>query len=126
VKTFQNDGLTFEYLEWEAPPGAETVILLHGFPQPVEAWSGVADILSTQGYRVVAPRQRGYSPDATPDRIRLYSLEHLVADISSLVAHLEVKHVHLVGHDWGGCVSWRLIHGLDQQRTRRQSELLSA
>jgi pimeloyl-ACP methyl ester carboxylesterase len=108
-KTFQTDDLVFEYLEWEAPENAETVVLLHGFPQIASStWAKTAELLNARGYRVVAPLQRGYSPAAMPSEVRRYALESLADDIIALLEELEVDRVHLVGHDWGGAVSWVL------------------
>ncbi len=44
------------------PPEGRPVLLLHGFPQTGSAWRRQIAALSAQGYRVVAPDQRGYSP----------------------------------------------------------------
>jgi pimeloyl-ACP methyl ester carboxylesterase len=98
--------LKFEFVEWESGPGSETVILLHGFPQPATAWRNVAEIMQSNGFRVIALFQRGYSRDAIPRKIRHYSLSYTCDDLRGLIDHLNVEAVHLVGHDWGGAVAW--------------------
>ena len=60
----------------------------------------------TQGYRVVAPDQRGYSAGARPLTVADYGLHHLVDDVLALADALEMETFDLVGHDWGGMVSW--------------------
>src|SRR4051812_27444224 len=46
------------------PPDGEVVFLLHGFPQNSSAWEPQLTALAKEGYRVIAPDQRGYSPGA--------------------------------------------------------------
>ena len=50
------------------PDDGEPVVLLHGFPETSLSWSAVAPVLADAGFRVIAPDQRGYSPDARPRR----------------------------------------------------------
>ncbi len=84
----------------------ETIILLHGFPANAESWQPTAEFLAAQGYRVLAPNQRGYSPGARPEHRRDYRLSELVQDINALLDSVDVKSAHIVGHDWGGVVAW--------------------
>jgi pimeloyl-ACP methyl ester carboxylesterase len=90
----------------EGPADAETVVLLHGFPQSAQSWAGVTRPLLAAGYRVIAPQQRGYSPQARPRSRRAYRLGELVADVVALIDAAGVERVHLAGHDWGGGVAW--------------------
>jgi len=66
--------------------------------------------LAEAGYRAVAPDQRGYSPGARPDPGDLahYAFERLVNDAIEIAAAAgyDGKRFHLVGHDWGGQISW--------------------
>ena len=58
----------------------------------------------------MAPDQRGYSPGARPDPADLanYTFDKLVEDAVAIAdaAGGDGKRFHLVGHDWGGQVSW--------------------
>jgi pimeloyl-ACP methyl ester carboxylesterase len=105
VEAFSRDGMRFEVVD-EGPPDAETVVLLHGFPQSARSWTGVSRPLLAAGYRVIAPDQRGYTPGARPRSRRSYRLNELVADVVALVDAAGAERVHLVGHDWGGGVAW--------------------
>lgn len=91
----------------------EPVMLLHGFPETSLSWSAVAPVLADAGYRVIAPDQRGYSPDARPSSVDDYAMEHLVGDVLGLADALEIGPFHLVGHDWGAAVAWAVAahHG---------------
>jgi pimeloyl-ACP methyl ester carboxylesterase len=86
----------------------EAVVLLHGFPQHGGSWDGIRPALTGAGYRVVVPDQRGCSPGARPPGRRAYVLAEAAADVLALLDELGIERVHLVGHDWGGAVGWRL------------------
>jgi pimeloyl-ACP methyl ester carboxylesterase len=114
VRTANRDGLTFDVHEL-GPPDGDPVLLLHGFPQRGESWHAVATRLAERGYRTLAPDQRGYSPQARPNGRDAYRLEEMVADALAVVDGLvgPAARVHLVGHDWGAAIAWRLAarHG---------------
>ena len=92
------------------PAGGDLVLLLHGFPESRHSWREALPALAAAGYRAVAPDQRGYSPGARPDPADLsnYAFDKLVADAIEIAAAAgyDGKRFHLVGHDWGGQVSW--------------------
>ena len=88
------------------PEGGRGVILLHGFPQTSWCWRGQLSELGDAGYRAVAPDQRGYSAGARPRAVADYGLDHLVGDVLALADAMEMDMFDLVGHDWGGMVSW--------------------
>lgn len=90
------------------PEDGELVVLLHGFPQTSAMWRPQLTALAEAGYRVVAPDQRGYSPGARPEAVEDYELEDMAADTLGIVDALDVNTFHVVGHDWGGVVSWAL------------------
>ncbi len=97
--------LTFD-VRTLGPDDGEAVVLLHGFPETSLSWSAVAPTLADAGFRVVAPDQRGYSPDARPTDVSDYAMEHLVGDVLGLADALGLDGFHLVGHDWGAAVAW--------------------
>lgn len=106
MRTFERQGLVFDVDDTGG--SGEVVILLHGFPQSKQAWSLVGPRLAAEGYRVVAPNQRGYSPGARPPGRRNYAFAELVDDVLALADAAAAERFHLVGHDWGGAISWAL------------------
>lgn len=102
-------GFTFT-TDAAGPAGGALVLLLHGFPESRHSWRAALPALAKAGYRAVAPDQRGYSPGARPDPKDLanYAFDKLIADAIDIAdaAGAEGKRFHLVGHDWGGQVSW--------------------
>jgi pimeloyl-ACP methyl ester carboxylesterase len=109
--------LTFD-VRTLGPDDGDPVVLLHGFPETSLSWSAVAPVLADAGFRVIAPDQRGYSPDARPESVSDYTMDHLVGDVLGLADELGLGTFHLVGHDWGAAVGWAVAgaHG-DRVRT---------
>jgi pimeloyl-ACP methyl ester carboxylesterase len=66
----------------------------------------VAAALATAGYRVLAPDQRGYSPEARPTARSAYTLPRLAEDVLALADAAGAERFHLAGHDWGAAVAW--------------------
>src|SRR5215471_5017408 len=81
------------------------VLLLHGFPEFWWSWRFQIAPLAAAGYRVVAPDLRGYNET---ERSGPYDLDTLSGDIASLIAHLGESRATIVGHDWGGAITWHL------------------
>jgi pimeloyl-ACP methyl ester carboxylesterase len=102
-------GLTFT-ADVAGPIGGSLVLLLHGFPESRHSWREALPAVAGAGYRAVAPDQRGYSPGARPDPADLsnYAFDRLIDDAIEIAAAAGYadKRFHLVGHDWGGQVSW--------------------
>jgi pimeloyl-ACP methyl ester carboxylesterase len=85
----------------------EPILFLHGFPQFWFLWRNqLADLGSD--HAVYAADLRGYNLSCKPSDPEAYRMRHLLADIRGLIEELEIAPVTLVGHDWGGIVSWAL------------------
>jgi pimeloyl-ACP methyl ester carboxylesterase len=106
-RTIDVDGTDLHVVEAgdaEDPP----VVLLHGFPEFWYGWRRQIEPLSRAGYRVLAVDQRGYNESDRPAEIDAYRLDRLAGDIAGLCEALSLEPVRLVGHDWGGAVTWWL------------------
>jgi pimeloyl-ACP methyl ester carboxylesterase len=90
------------------PADGALVLLLHGFPQTAHSWRRVATALARAGYRAVAPHVRGVSPGARPAQREAYACGPLVADVLGIADALGARRFHLVGHDWGAALAWRV------------------
>ena len=75
VKGMQNDG--------------HAVILLHGFPESSLMWQPLLDQAASEGYRVLAFDQRGYSPNTRPKAIEDYQIDRLVEGRSN---HIQIAY----------------------------------
>jgi pimeloyl-ACP methyl ester carboxylesterase len=107
MEQFHRGDLGFDVID-DGPPDGPVVVLLHGFPEQNTMWQAITPRLTAQGYRCLAPRQRGYSPGARPKRRRDYRVDELAEDVCTLIDASGAQRVHLVGHDWGATVAWRV------------------
>ncbi|MFC5950886.1 alpha/beta fold hydrolase [Pseudonocardia lutea] len=84
------------------------VILAHGFPELAYSWRHQIPALAAEGYRAVAPDQRGYGGSSRPERVEDYDIHHLTGDLVALLDDLGEERAVFVGHDWGAMVVWNL------------------
>lgn len=88
----------------------DPLILLHGFPENGLCWSRVAPAF-TDRFHVIIPDLRGYGQsDAPPDDTGhdTYSKRRMAQDIVALMDHLNLPSAHVLGHDRGARVAYRL------------------
>jgi pimeloyl-ACP methyl ester carboxylesterase len=79
------------------------VILLHGFPDDIRAWDGVAPPLVAAGHRVLVPYLRGYGPTRFLDHApRMAEQAAIGQDLLDFMDALQLERVALAGYDWGG------------------------
>ncbi|SHN32984.1 alpha/beta fold hydrolase [Cryptosporangium aurantiacum] len=121
LEQWSSGSLTFD-VRVSGPHDGEPVVLLHGFPQNSGEWDAVSRRLNEAGYRTYAPDQRGYSPGARPQGVDAYRMDHLVADVVSLLDSRDLESAHIVGHDWGAAVAWHLT-GRHPDRVRTLTAL---
>ena len=101
------NGLRFDALAC-GPADADLVLLLHGFPEFADSWADIMPAVGAAGFRAVAVDQRGYSPEARPLAVEDYATDRLTADVLGFADALGAQRFHLVGHDWGGILAWKL------------------
>ncbi|MCI0547150.1 MAG: alpha/beta hydrolase [Candidatus Rokubacteria bacterium] len=102
--------------ESQGDPRGTPIILLHGFPDDVRAWDGVAGPLAADGHRVLVPYLRGYGPTRflDPAAPRLAQQAAIGRDVLDLMDALGVAEAALAGYDWGGraaCIASLLAPG---------------
>ena len=85
-----------------------TIFLLHGFPETSRMWKDFIKVHENEGYRIIAPDQRGYSKGARPSKVSDYTIDKLTQDIIDIANEFNIDKFHLVGHDWGSAVGWYL------------------
>jgi len=102
---YRRGDLVFDVID-EGPVDRPVVVLLHGPPQFNTSWKAVVTRLTAEGYRCLAPNQRGFSPGARPARRRDYRMEELAEDVRALIDASGAQRVHLVGYDFGAGVAW--------------------
>ena len=103
----QHDYLDLEEcrLHYVSRGQGKPILFLHGFPQFWFLWRRqLADLGGD--HAVYAPDMRGYNLSCKPEEVEAYRMRHLLADVVGLVEALDLAPLTLVGHDWGGIVSW--------------------
>ncbi|XP_024367427.1 uncharacterized protein [Physcomitrium patens] len=104
-----NEDVKIHYVECGDKNG-ELVVLIHGFPNFWYVWKRQFLALAESGYHVVAPDLRGYNSSSKPKGIQHYGRCGVVSDMVRIIDGLGGgKPSTVVGHDWGGFVTWALV-----------------
>lgn len=82
------------------------VVLISGFGLDHQLWDRQMRVLAREGYRVIAITQRGHGKSDHP--YDAYSMDRLAADVVAVLESLGVSGVTLVGHSFGGQVSFHV------------------
>ena len=86
------------------------LVLLHGYPQNHMAWAKVAPELARH-FDVIVPDLRGYGASDVPDDDaghRAYAKRTMARDIVALLDAMGIGRAHVIGHDRGARVAYRL------------------
>ena len=89
------------------------VVMIHGFPDFWYSWRHQMEGLQ-DNFKVVAIDQRGYNLSDKPVGQENYGMRYLVSDVAAVIRHLGAEKATIVGHDWGGAVSWQFAFALPQ------------
>lgn len=104
VATKQIDAgvLNVGYVEM-GPRDGQAVVLLHGWPYDIHAFTEVAPRLAAAGYRVIIPHLRGHGTTRfrSADTIRNGQQAALAVDAIALLDALGVHRAIVAGFDWG-------------------------
>lgn len=84
----------------------ETVMLMHGNAESLEAWRTWIPTLS-RTYRVLRADMRGFGKSTAMPRDYKWSVERIMQDFYDLLEHLQIKKVHLVGAKVGGTLAFQ-------------------
>lgn len=105
-ETLVTSQLTFSILTG-GQSGNAAIFFLHGFPEFSFGWRHQLAFFIEQGYRVIAPDQRGYNLSDCPRQLSSYTVDQLAEDLLTMTDALGMDKIYLVAHDWGGGVAWR-------------------
>ncbi|MBH0777300.1 SDR family oxidoreductase [Nocardia bovistercoris] len=103
-----NDGFdiaTYEY----GDPAAETVVLVHGWPDTHHLWDAVVPLLIDR-FHVVTYDTRGHGRSTRTRRVADFRLEALASDFFAVAAAVSPERpVHVLAHDWGSIQVWEAV-----------------
>jgi len=105
-----SDGVKIHYATVGEGP---LVVMIHGFPDFWYSWQDQMEGLK-DNFKVVAIDQRGYNLSDKPEGEENYNMRSLVGDVAAVIRHLGEESATIVGHDWGGIVSWQFAFNLPQ------------
>jgi pimeloyl-ACP methyl ester carboxylesterase len=106
-RTVATNGVELHVYE-AGPADGPLVLLAHGFPELGYSWRHQMPALAAEGFRVVAPDQRGYGRSSRPDGVGEYDIVHLTDDLLGVLDDVGAEQAVFVGHDWGALVAWQM------------------
>ncbi|KAL7311009.1 hypothetical protein PS15m_008831 [Mucor circinelloides] len=102
----QINGIRMHYVD-ENSSSSKALLLIHGWPDLWIGWREQISFLVELGYRVIVPSLRGFGETDGPADPAEYGFGTVSKDLAGLLDHLEIPTVTVIGHDWGGAVTWR-------------------
>jgi len=116
AETLKVDGIEMYY---EIIGEGEPLILLHGWSQSGQTWSGVADDFAKH-FQVIIPDLRGHGATDNPSR-EYFTMKQVAFDVYALLDHLKIDSFRAMGISTGGAT---LLHMATQQPNRIDSMVL--
>ncbi|MCM6773549.1 SDR family oxidoreductase [Nocardia sp. CDC159] len=105
VRSGEFDLAVYEY----GDPAADTVLLVHGWPDDHHLWDRVIPLLADR-FHVVAYDTRGHGRSTRTDRTADYRLDGFAADLFAVADAVSPdRPVHLLAHDWGSVQAWEAV-----------------
>ncbi|WP_024803447.1 SDR family oxidoreductase [Nocardia sp. BMG51109] len=100
----------FELAVYEyGAPNAETVVLVHGWPDDHHLWDRVVPLLANR-FHVVAYDTRGHGRSTRTARTQDYRLDRFAADFFAVADAVSPDEpVHVLAHDWGSVEMWEAV-----------------
>ena len=100
-------GLRMHYVD-EGNALAPVVLLLHGEPSWSYLYRHMIPVLTSAGFRAVAPDLIGFGKSDKPARIDDYSYKSHVDWTKTFLQTLDLKGITLFGQDWGALIGLRI------------------
>lgn len=91
------DGTRIYYKDWGT---GQPVVFSHGWPLCSDSWESQMFFLASHGYRCIAHDRRGHGRSTQPWGGN--DMDTFADDLSTLIEHLQLKDVILVGFSMGG------------------------
>jgi len=97
-----HDGVKIHYAALGKGP---LIVMVHGFPDFWYTWRDQMQALAPN-YRVAALDLRGYNLSDKPKGVENYDMSLLIGDVAAVIKDAGYQSAIIVGHDWGGAISW--------------------
>jgi pimeloyl-ACP methyl ester carboxylesterase len=99
-------GVALHYRERGEGPA---VVLVHGMASDAQGWAPVAEALTADGLRAIAPDRRGYGDSGAPEPYAATTVQEQAEDVAALLSALEVAPALLAGEGFGALVVLELL-----------------
>lgn len=109
-----NNGVKIHYVSLGQGP---LLVFVHGFPDFWYSWRHQMKELA-KSYRCVAIDQRGFNLSDKPAGVENYRVETLITDVAAVIKACNAEKATIIGHDWGGFVSWWFAANLPEMTER--------
>ena len=121
-RTVRNGGFDLAVFEY-GDPSAETVVLVHGWPDTHHLWDAVIPLLANR-FHVVAYDTRGHGASTRTRTNADFRLEELARDFYAVADAVSPdRPVHVLAHDWGSVQVWEAV--CEPQAARRIASFTS-
>ncbi len=91
------DGTKIYYKDWGA---GRPIVFSHGWPLTADSWESQMFFLASKGFRCIAHDRRGHGRSSQPSEGN--EMDTYADDLATLLKHLDLKKVVLVGFSTGG------------------------
>ncbi|KAF0845722.1 SDR family oxidoreductase [Nocardia caishijiensis] len=119
VRSGAFDIAVFEY----GDPAADTLVLVHGWPDTHHLWDKVIPLLADR-FHVVAYDTRGHGASTRTQRTADFRLDELARDFYAVLDAVSPdRPVHVLAHDWGSVQVWEAV--CEPQATERVASFTS-
>ncbi|MDX3775600.1 alpha/beta hydrolase [Chromatiaceae bacterium AAb-1] len=116
--TSQQQSLEMAYLDVQpVKANGKTLVLFHGKNFCAATWDLTIQVLTAEGYRVIAPDQVGFCKSSKPQHYQ-FSFQQLAANTQALLNSLDIDDVTVLGHSMGGMLATRFALQYPQQTER--------
>lgn len=101
-----SSGVKIHYAHLDGPTAsAPLAVFVHGFPDFWYSWRHQMDAVA-KTHQVAALDLRGYNLSDKPTGVENYDMKLLVADVLAVIKACGKEKAVIIGHDWGGAISW--------------------
>ncbi len=106
------------YVEWGDPASDRVAVCVHGLSRQGRDFDRLASVMAQRGWRVVCPDLVGRGRSDWLRDPQEYTLPQYAADLTTLIARLDVPAVDWIGTSLGGLIGM-LVAGQDNSPIRR-------
>jgi len=110
VMAADGTALRLHYLD-EGPRDGEVILCMHGQPSWSYLYRHMIPLLTSAGYRVIAPDLIGFGKSDKPGHVDDYSYAGHVDWMSQWLTGLGLSDITLMCQDWGGLIGLHLVGG---------------